>query len=302
MKAFEIGHFRSVAGLGQGLEAGHDEVGQAAAQHRLLAEQVCLAFLLEGRLDHAGAAAADRRGVGERDVVGVAAGVLRDRDQAGHAAAALIFGADGVAGALGRDHEDVDVGTRLDEAEMDVEAVGEGEGGALLHVRREVLIVDTCLIFVGREDHDDVRPGRGVGVGQHPKAGFLGLGGGGGAGAERDRNLAHARVAQVLGVGVALAAIADDRDLLALDEPDVGIPVVVNAHLQIPMLRCQPRGSGDPVGVAAGFPLSRERRVAKAVRPLPFPARWRRRRCGRPRPGRPGASAPGTCRSSRGRR
>jgi hypothetical protein len=29
---------------------------------------------------------------------------------------------------------------------------------------------------------------------------------------------------------VALAAIADDGDLLGLDEADVGIPVIINAH------------------------------------------------------------------------
>src|SRR3546814_3496037 len=37
------------------------------------------------------------------------------------AAALLIFAADGVAGAFRRDHEDVDVGTRVDQAEVDVE-------------------------------------------------------------------------------------------------------------------------------------------------------------------------------------
>jgi hypothetical protein len=32
-------------------------------------------------------------------------------------------------------------------------------------------------------------------------------------------------------VGVALAAVADDGDLLALDEADIGIGIVVNAHV-----------------------------------------------------------------------
>src|SRR3546814_6489297 len=40
----------------------------AAAEHGLLAEQVGLALFLEGGLDHAGAAAADRRGVGQADL------------------------------------------------------------------------------------------------------------------------------------------------------------------------------------------------------------------------------------------
>ena len=32
-------------------------------------------------------------------------------------------------------------------------------------------------------------------------------------------------------MGVALAAIADDRDLLGLDQVEVGIPVVIDAHV-----------------------------------------------------------------------
>ena len=31
-------------------------------------------------------------------------------------------------------------------------------------------------------------------------------------------------------MGMALAAVADDGDLLALDQPDVGIPIIVDAH------------------------------------------------------------------------
>ena len=87
MEAFEIGHLRGVAGLDQRLEPGLDQGGDAAAQHGLLAEQVGLAFLAEVGLDDARAAAADARGIGEGDVMGIAGGVLGDRDQAGHAAA-----------------------------------------------------------------------------------------------------------------------------------------------------------------------------------------------------------------------
>ena len=59
-------------------------------------------------------------------------GVLLDRDQARHAGAALVLGAHQVARPLGRDHEHVQVGARLDQPEVDVEAVREGERGALL--------------------------------------------------------------------------------------------------------------------------------------------------------------------------
>ena len=168
MEALEIGHFGRIAGLDQRLEPGLDQVGEAAAQHGLLAEQVGLAFLAEIGLDDARTAAADARGIGERDVMRVAARVLVDRDQAGHAAAADIFAAHGVAGALGRDHDHVDVGARLDQPEMDVEAMREGERGAGLHIALEVVGLDRRLMLVGREDHEDVGPVGGFGVASSP--------------------------------------------------------------------------------------------------------------------------------------
>ena len=120
VQAFEVRHLRRVAGLHQRLEPGLDEFDQAAAEHRLLAEQVGLALLLEGGLDDAGAAAADRRGVGQRDLLRVAGRVLRDGDEAGHAAAALVLGADGVARPLRRDHEHVEVGAGVEQVEVNV--------------------------------------------------------------------------------------------------------------------------------------------------------------------------------------
>ena len=54
-----------------------------------------------------------------------------------------------------------------------------------------------------------------------------------------------AAVLQIEGMGVALAAVADDGDFLALDQIDVGVPIVINAHLL-----CFPR-------LAAGRPIWR---------------------------------------------
>ena len=48
--------------------------------------------------------------------------------------------------------------------------------------------------------------------------------------AQRDRDVLDAAVAQVQRVGVALAAVADDGDLLALDQVQVGVAIVVDAH------------------------------------------------------------------------
>ena len=90
--------------------------------------------------------------------------------QARHAAAALILGAHGVAGALRRDHADVEVGARLDQAEMHVEAVREHERRALLHVGVQVVAVDVGLQLVGRQHHHDVGPLGGLGDFHHLEA------------------------------------------------------------------------------------------------------------------------------------
>ena len=72
MHAFEIGHLRRVAGFDQRLVTVPHQLDEAAAQHRLLAEEIGLAFLAEGGLDDAGAAAADAGGVRQRQIVGIA--------------------------------------------------------------------------------------------------------------------------------------------------------------------------------------------------------------------------------------
>src|SRR2546430_16322804 len=64
--ALEVGDLRRVSGGREGLEPGLDQRGDAAAQDRLLAEQIGLRLLAERRLEHARASAADPRGIGER--------------------------------------------------------------------------------------------------------------------------------------------------------------------------------------------------------------------------------------------
>ena len=134
VKALEIGHLGGVARLDQRLEASPDQFDETAAENHLLAEKVGLALFLEGRLDDAGAAAAVGGGVGQAEIMGVAGRVLVDGDQRRNAAAALVFGAYRVARPLGRDHQHVEILARIDEVEMDVEAMREQQGRALLHV------------------------------------------------------------------------------------------------------------------------------------------------------------------------
>ena len=50
------------------------------------------------------------------------------------------------------------------------------------------------------------------------------------AGLQRHGDLGHAAVLEVVGVAEALAAVADHGDLLALDQVQVGVGIVVDAH------------------------------------------------------------------------
>ena len=125
-----------------------------------------------------------------------------------------VLAAHQVAGALGRDHRDVDVRGRGDLAEVDVEAVREHQHRARAQVGRDLVPVERRLDVVGHEHHDHVGlggrlghrgDGQAVGRGRRPGARV-------GPRADHDR---VARVVVVQGVGVALAAVADHGDRLA---------------------------------------------------------------------------------------
>jgi len=141
-----------------------------------------------------------------------------------------------MARALGCDHHDVEVGARFDQAEVDVEAMRERERRAMLQVCMQIVGVDRGLMFVGRQDHDDIGPGGGIGICHDAEARVDRLCRGRRSCAECDSDVGDARILQVLGVSMALRSITEDRDLLALDDADVGVGIVVNAHYMCPGL------------------------------------------------------------------
>ena len=228
--AFEVGDLGLIARFHQGLEAGLDKGGAAAAQNGLFAEEVGLGLFFEGGLKDAGTGSADAFGVGQGDLFGFAGGVLIDSDEVRDAAAFHEDVADEVSGALGGDHDDVNVRGRNDLAEMNVEAVGESQSFAGGQVRLDVLVVDVGLAFIRSQVHDDVsllghfRDGNGLEVvllGQ-----FVVFG----AGALGDDDF-NAAVPHVLGVSVALGTVADDTDGLAVKKAKISILVVIhNCH------------------------------------------------------------------------
>ncbi len=160
-----------------------------------------------------------------------------------------------MAGALGGDHEHVQVGAGLDQLEMHVQAVGEGQGGALLHVRGQVGIIQLGLQLVGGQDHDHIGPGSGLGGGHDLQALAFGLLDGGRAGAQGDRDVGHAGVAQVQDMGMALRAVADNGNLLGLDQVQIGIAIVIDAHLTHPF-DVETAEKPAPKGAGGGQSLS----------------------------------------------
>ena len=236
MAGLKVSHLGGVASLDQRVEACLNQLADAAAEHCLLTEQVGLGLLLEGRLEDAGAAGTDAGGVGQGDLLGLAGVVLLHADQ-GRAALALgVQAADDVAGALGSDHDDVNVLRRGDGLEVDVEAVGKGQCLALGHVGGNLRVVDVGAQLVGNQHHDNVT-GLGSLLDLHDLEVLMGgseLGGllpVGRALAQSDNDI-DAALGQVLGMSVALGAEADNGNGLAVEHAEVavGIIVLVDSH------------------------------------------------------------------------
>ena len=222
---FEVGDLRLIAGVGEDLEAHLDELVHAAEQHVLLAEQIGFGLLLEGGLDGAGAQGTEGLGVGQGQIPGVAARILLDGHDHRHATAGRVLAADDVARALRGDHEDRMILGRLDVAVVDVEAVRERDGGTRLEVRLDLIGPHLALGLIRGQNHDHVGLGGSIGHGLDVQALLLGeldrLGGR----AEADDDV-DAGVAQVQRVRVALRAVADDRDLLAVEHGKIAVVLV----------------------------------------------------------------------------
>src|SRR6478672_526898 len=160
----------------------------------------------------------------------IAGGVLVDRNETRHASAALVFRTHSMAGSLGCDHQNVEIRARLDQVEMNIEPVREHQRCTVFHILCKVIAINVALQLVGRKHHHDVGPfGR---FRDLHNLEFFGLGffhSGRGL-AQGNCDLLHAAVAQIERVGMALTSVSDDCDLLALDQVQVGVAIVVNTH------------------------------------------------------------------------
>ncbi len=140
MQRLEVRRLGLVPGVDERLVARLDELGEPAAQHDLLAEEIGLGLLFERGVEHAGAGRADRLRVRERGLLGLARLVGADGDERRHPTALLERAAHEVTGTLRGDHPHVDALRRADLAEVDVEPVRERERVALVEVRLDVVL------------------------------------------------------------------------------------------------------------------------------------------------------------------
>ena len=118
-----------------------------------------------------------------------------------------------------------------DGLEVDVEAVCKGQSLALGHVRSHLLVVDISAQLIGHQHHDNVASlgslfhfhDLEVGVSRCELGSLFPVGR---ALAQADHDI-DAALGQVLRVGMALAAEADDGDGLAVQHAEVAVGIVV---------------------------------------------------------------------------
>ena len=103
--------------------------------------------------------------------------------------------------------------------------MGEHQEVALGDAVGDLVAPDLGLLLVGDQDHHDVAAAGGVGDVEDLEAGGLGVGAAGRVGAQPDDDV-DPRLLQVQRVGVALRAVAEDRDRLAVEDREVRVGVV----------------------------------------------------------------------------
>ena len=140
-----------------------------------------------------------------------------------------------MAGALGGNHDHVDVLGRLDAAVVDVEAVSKGQGFALGQVGLDALLVQGSLLFVVDQDHDHVGNLGGLVAVHDLHALSLSLGPALGAGIQADYHV-HTAFLQIQRVCVALGAVADDGNGLACQLLEITVLLIKNSlHCNVPL-------------------------------------------------------------------
>ena len=138
-----------------------------------------------------------------------------------------------MAGALGSSHEYVYVCGGDDLLVADVEAMSKCNGLACGQVGSDVLLVDVGSALVVDQDHDDVSSLGCLSNGHHGEA-VLGCLVPGLSMTQTDNDIA-AGISEVLCMGMTLGAVADDSNLLTVQDAEVAVLLIIHfCHNYIP--------------------------------------------------------------------
>src|SRR5207237_3549621 len=140
-----------------------------------------------------------------------------------------------VAWTLWGNHRNIDERWRHNLAEMDIETVSKHQCLSTTKMRFDRGLVHALLSFVGNEDHDHVAALSCLLDCRHGKSVFLCPNCRRTAGVCRYANV-HAAVSHVQRVRVSLAAVADDRDFLRLDQPRISVFFVIDVGHEISLV------------------------------------------------------------------
>lgn len=227
--ALEVCHDRGEALPDKGVESLLDELGETAALDGLLAEKVGFGLEVEVvDLEGTRAGGSETFCKGEGDVLCLASVVLVDRNKSRNSESLDELLPLGVSGGLGCHHDDIDVLRGDDELVGDGESVCEFKGSSRFEVVLDELVVDLRLDLVGEEHHDDVSFFGGlVHGGDLHSAVFLCLVPGFSVLPYTDDDV-ESGVTETECLGAALCTVSEDSDLLAFQDSEVCVFIVVD--------------------------------------------------------------------------
>src|SRR5690606_32111885 len=152
VQALEVSHFWCVTRFHQRFEAGLDQLDRTAAEHRLFPEQVSFGFFAEIGFDDTCATATDRAGVRQGYVASRPGRVLVYGNQRRYTTTLAVRATYRMAWRFRRNHNDVDIGARLNLTVVHVETMRERERGTGLDIVSHLRAINLSDILVRQQD------------------------------------------------------------------------------------------------------------------------------------------------------
>ena len=227
--ALKIRHLRWITRVHQGLISRLDQGREPAAQDRLLAKKISLGFIFKGSFNDRRPSTAQGLGIGQPHLLGIAGWILMYGEKTGHAPPLFKLTAHEMAWPFRGNHKDIDPGGRNDPFEMNIKPMAKGQIVPTLQSRTNFLFVNLSLEFIGQENHDDISNLSSL-SGLHdlearlfrlgPRATFP----------LQPHHYLDSRIPKVIGVGMALAAIAKNSYPLPFKMLQIRVLVIVDLH------------------------------------------------------------------------